>query len=617
MKLLFTKFFYSCLVVFIPLFLHAQTKFAASISPVNAAKDEYITITLSVENGNNIQKISQPDFIDFNLVSGPNQSSSMTNINGIVTQTISLSYILQAKKTGNFIIAASTALVDGKLYKSNAVKISVSNQKSNNPQQQTNTSPFAATDFFDEPAPRKIYDDYILRNGETVQDKVSKNMQLKALADKTICYVGEPIIATYKLYTRLQSESILSKNPSFNGFSVIDIVEGMNYQSNNIHEMLNGREYNVYEIRKAQLYPLIAGDFTLETATLDNKLTFMQNDNNASNYGSSIKETVSLSSKPVSIKVKPLPSAGKPENFNGAVGNFTIEASVEKNNLSTDDMGKLIITIAGKGNMQLLTSPKIQWGKSFEPFEIKATDNTDNKTIPVSGSKTFEIPFVITDTGINTIPAIEFSYFNPTTSAYKTVSSSAINLKITKSNGKIISEITTKKKQQSSSLFKNFFKHRWMIISLVVTIILLSMFFGIKKEKKKEDLVIKKQSAEKPIVGTKNKLNETVFSNKNHLQKTENCLINEDCNDFYNHLNIELKKFLAAKFLINIEIINSKTMTLELENSNLNNTVILELSELMQEIERQLYTPFERTEKIRFVYAQAQTIIQLLNKVNI
>jgi hypothetical protein len=615
MKLFFTKLFYCSCVLLMPFFLQAQTKFIASVSPSQAGKDEYITLTLSVENGNNVQQISHPDFTDFNVVSGPNQSSSMMNVNGVVTQTISLSYILQAKKPGNFTIAACTAIADGKSYKSNAVKVLVSNQKSNKPQQQTNNSPFAGMDVFDEPAPQKIYDDYILRNGETVQDKVSKNMHLKAQTDKTVCFVGEPIIATYKLYTRLQSESILSKNPSFNGFSVIDMVQGMNRQSDNKHEILDGREYNVYEIRKAQLYPLMAGDFTLETATLDNKLSFVKYDNGAGNYGTNINETVSLSSKPLNVKVKPLPDAGKPENFSGAVGNFTIEAAVEKKIFSTDEMGKLKITIEGKGNMQLLTAPEIQWAKGFEVFEAKVADNTDAKTIPVSGSKTFEIPFAVTDTGATKISPIQFSFFDPTTGTYKTVSSTGIILQITKGTGKPISEVLAIQKTKPTSFFNDFFKHRWMIISLIIGIIFISLIFWFKKEKKKETLVEKKKEEEKVIIAeTKNEVDLIAFSNKNHLQKTENCLTKDDCNDFYTHLNFELKTFLAVKFSMNKEDVNSKTVSLELEKSNLDNATIVEATQLMQEIELQLYTPFERTEKIKEVYSNAQTIIQQLNK---
>jgi BatD DUF11 like domain len=582
MKLIFTKLFYcSCFLLF-SIIANAQTKFIATISPAQAGKDEYITLILAVENGNNVQQISHPDFSDFNVVSGPSQSVSTITINGAVTQKISLTYILQAKKAGSFLIGASTALVDGKSIKSNTVKILVSGKASKNTQQQSNNSPLAGFSFFDEPVQRKVYDDYILRNGETVQDKVSKNMILKAEVNKTTCFVGEPIIASYKLYTRLQSESMLTKNPSFNGFSVIDIVQGVNQSASN-HENLNGREYNVYEIRKAQLYPLLPGDAMLESATLDNKITFVKYDKAAGN--SAINENVSLSSKVIGIKVKPLPEAGKPANFNGTVGNFQIEAVVEKNNFSTDDMGKLQITITGNGNMQLLTAPEVQWGKGFEAFEIKITENIDNTTVPISGRKIFEIPFVVKDTGTQTIAPIAFSFFDPATARYKTVSSSSIQLTIKKGDGKIVNNIVKNETKKNTSFFNYFFKNRWVIIFSMAAIFLVSILFWVYKDQKKVKKEIEKEIKENEADALIKKDIIEIDYKKNYLLKTEQCLNKEDCSNFYTNINDELKSFFSIRLGIAKENINSKTIAAEMDNVGLDNNISIIAQSLFRDIE--------------------------------
>jgi hypothetical protein len=609
MKPFFTRLFYCSCFILLSFITKAQTKFIATISPSQAGKDEYITLTLAIENGNNVQQISHPDFSDFNVISGPSQSISTTNINGVVSQKVALTYILQAKKTGSFSIGASTALVDGKSIKSNTVKVSVSAKTSTNNQQQNNTSPLAGFDIFDEPVQRKVYDDYIMRKGETVQEKVSKNMILKAEANKTSCFVGEPVIATYKLYTRLQSESMLTKNPSFNGFSVIDIVQRVN-QSANTHENLNGRDFNVYEIRKAQLYPLLAGDATIETATLDNKITFVKYDNTTGN--NAFNETVILTSKPISIKVKPLPEAGKPTNFTGAVGNFQIEAVVEKNSFSTDETGKLQITISGNGNMQLLTAPEVQWGKGFEAFEVKATEDIDNTTVPISGRKTFEIPFVVTDTGTQLIAPISFSFFDPSTASYKMVSSSSIKLTISKGDGKTVNSILVNEKKKDTSYFTYFFQHRWIIIFSIAAIFLLSILFWVYNDQKKIKKEIEKEIKENEVIIKKNTV--VIDYKKNYLEKTEHCLNKEDCNDFYTNINDELKTFFAIRLGANKENINSKTIATEMDNAGLDNNNSLLAQALFRDIEWQLYTPYERSEKMNETYATAQTLIQQMSK---
>jgi hypothetical protein len=517
----------------------SQTKFYASATPAKAGIDEYITYTLTIENGKSVEQINHPEFSDFVTVSGPNQFSSQTNRNGVVTQSVSLSYILQPKKSGNFNIGASTATIEGKNYKSNTVSISVSNKKSStkNPSA-TNQSPFAAFDLFDEPKPQKRFEDYILRNGETVQENVSRNMQLRLQTDKTSCYVGEPILATYKLFTRLQSESNVSKNPSFNGFSVVDMLPQIDQNPYN-HESLNGREYNVYTIRKAQLYPLQSGAIELEPATLDNKITFVKNENGNNTM---FEESVSLTSKPVTIQVKPLPETGKPENFTEAVGNFSIDASVEKNNFSTNETGKLLITISGKGNMQLLTIPEIEWPGNVEIYETKITDNINNSTIPISGSKTFEIPFTIADTGSHNIPAIKLSFFDPATGSYKMVSTKSILLSIFKGIGNVASSVALpSKKAKPVSLLNKLFASRWLVILLLASIIIVGFIFWVTKEKKKEKQIVLEEIKKEEV-----KINTPVYlsPNINYLEKTENCLMKDDCIDFYSLLS---KKILIAK----------------------------------------------------------------------
>jgi hypothetical protein len=610
MNTLFTKLLYCSCLLFVANFCKAQTKFVATINPAQAGINEYITLKLTVENAQNVQQINPPALNDFNLVSGPNQESAVNNVNGVVTQSISLSYILQPKKPGTYNIGYATAIIADKTYKSNAVKVSVSNKKSSNSNATSNSSPFAAFDLFDEPKPRAAYDDYILRKGETVQDKVSKNMRLKLQTDKTVCYVGEPILASYKLYSRLQSESNLAKNPSFNGFSVVDMMQ-QNDQYANTQETLDGRAYNVYIIRKAQLYPLQDGAIELEAASLDNKITFLKYENGAGNNGTMVTENVSLSSKPIIINVKPLPEKNKPTNFSGAVGNFSIEATVEKNTFTTDETGKLLITINGKGNMQLLTAPEIEWQQGFEAFDTKIIDNTNNTTIPLSGSKIFEIPFAVFNAGNYALPKISFSFFDVASGMYKTVSAAEIKITITKGLG-INNKISTSKKATVSSSPSKF---PYLLIAILFAVIgfLSAIFFWVRKTKK-EKIVLPKMEKEEIKLENKSNIPEDFSFNKNYLEKTEACLATANCNDFYTIINAEFKSFLSNKYRTAKEQLNSKSLLAEMDKAGVDNSIMLQTQQLLQDIEWQLYTPFVRNEKLNDMYARAQTIIQMLIK---
>src|SRR5437868_4361561 len=110
-------------------------------------------------------------------------------------------------------------------------------------------SPFANLnfDFPSEPSTHR-FEDYILKKGESVNDKVQKSLFIKLDVSKTSCFVGEPIIASYKLYTRLRSETTVTNAPSFDGFSVSEL-EINDHNAAGV-EKYNGREYNVYTLRK-------------------------------------------------------------------------------------------------------------------------------------------------------------------------------------------------------------------------------------------------------------------------------------------------------------------------------------------------------------------------------
>jgi len=620
MNALFTKLIYCFFVLLASLDAAAQTKFIASVNPVQAGKDEYITLTLTVKNGNNVQNITPPALPDFNIVSGPNTTSEQNSINGVVSQSVSLSYILQAKKPGSYKIDAATALVNGRTFRSNNLNLVVSKKVADNGQQNNNVnspmqSLLSGADPFNEPQRDVQFSDYILRKGDNIQEKVGKNMQLKLQCNKTTCYVGEPLLATYKLYSRLRSESSLSKNPSFNGFSVVEMMQ-QNDPTVVSTEQLNGRTYNVYTIRKAQLYPLQAGETELESASLDNRITFIKySGNSGNNYyidpNAMVTEMVTLSSKPMSIFVKPLPEIGKPDGFKGAVGNFTIESSLEKNKFSTDETGKLFITITGSGNMQLLTLPDITWPSTFEVFDTKLTDNTDNKTVPISGSKSFEILFSVGKEGNYQIPIINFSFFDPASGTYKKLSTGNIQFFVTKSTGKGDS---AKQKMQIENkkelpFLDAIFEKRWLIILLIVGIIITILIFRLTKDKKVKDKLIKIASVDSTIQHTTEPV---IFIHENPLTKTEDCLFKNECESFYVIINEEIKIYLSKRFNMPVENLNGKTLSAVMDKAGIDNNTILETNSVIQDIEWQLYTPFERNEAINEMYARAQNIVQVL-----
>lgn len=599
-----------------------QAKLRAVFTPSEIGKDEYTTLRIIIENATDIRSVTPPKFKDLDLVSGPQQEFGESTVDNVVSRYAAVSYILHPRRSGTIVLSPATAIIDGKKHSTGSIKLSVSKKGSG---RATAPNPFAMLNPMQREQPREAFNDFILKKGEHVADKVNRNMHMITETNKKSCYVGEPIVASYKLYTRLKNESRLAKNPSFNGFSVVDLQRPD--ETGYAREKLNGKEYNVYTIRKAQLYPLQDGNIELEPATLDNRIRFLKED--VSNLNENIDgflndvflgadaiitEVVSLTSKPVTIVVKPLPEAGKPGFFNGAVGAFGISATLEKNNFAQDETGKLYLVISGRGNLQLVTAPEIKWPQQLEVFEPQVTDQLEMASVPVSGRKVFEIPFTVPAPGNYTVPAIAFAYFDPTTESYQVVHTAAIPFTVSMGSGKPNYTLDTIVHAPPKSFSQQMGENRGWVVGSIGLLIALGLFVWVRHDKKQH-----RNLAVAPVVeaeaAEENQTNNILASlaaaaPQNPLSLSEDCLQSEDCRAFYTLLNQEFKTFLAAKFSIGAQELTAKSVTYQMDKAAIDNELALKTQQLLQDIEWQLYTPFERNDAMHDYYARCQEVVQ-------
>jgi hypothetical protein len=541
----------------------AQVKFSVICPDKKIGKNDLLQIQFKVEGATNVDNITPPSFDNFIIVEGPNQQRSISSINGKVSQSVAIGFSLQPTTTGKFTIKSATARVDGNDYKTNPITVqvvagSVVQQNNNNP----NLPPFPNFNFDLSPAPvTHQFDDYILKPGENVAQKTKENLFLKLDVDKKSCYVDEPVVATYKLYTRLPSETTITDAPSFNGFSVNDL----DVNNNATQEKYNGRMYNVYTLRKVELYPLQPGNITLDPVVADNKITFIKSEyaNSQHNDGffdmfdnfgqaalppeAQITQNVTLKSTPVTITVKPLPAQNKPSDFRGAVGNFTITSSLEKNEITTDDAGTLKLTVTGKGSIQLINAPSINWPPGIDGYEAKVKDNVDKTKVPIQGGKIFSYPFTVSKAGKYTIDSIAFSYFDPATSSYKTLRTAPLEITVKKGKGILFKKEAAKNPADTNALFSKRTELTAGII-LIVLIIFVVLFLMIKKRKDENDL--KKNIKVDDVKNQTNDKTEEYLIPQSPLTEAYEKLIEGNSNEFYHVLDASLKKYLCSKFKV-------------------------------------------------------------------
>ena len=139
-----------------------------------------------------------------------------------------------------------------------------------------------------------------------------------------------------------------------------------------------------------------------------------------------------LTSDPIPIEVLPLPATGKPEQFTGAVGQYQMTTTVEPNRAKIGDPMELRISLAGSGALDNTPVPEPASWNGFKTHpatsEIEYTDLRH-----LSSRKQFKRMIIPTDSKLTHVPALQFSYFDPVTEQYVTLTTPPTPVEITAS----------------------------------------------------------------------------------------------------------------------------------------------------------------------------------------
>lgn len=369
------------------------------------------------------KSFAPPTFDGFDVLAGPatSQGSSISIVNGKMTKSVnySITYVLMPTRSGELRIGEAEVAVDGVKYRTRVTPVEVraaganasggGSQARESRQQQSGES-------LEQRAGNQIgKDDVMLR---------------LALSRRSV-YKGEPIRATLKLYSRVNvAGSEGAKIPAFNGFwsQQLDIEQGP------FRETLDGKVYEAYNIAEYLLYPQQSGRLTIEPSELTVFVqVVVQNPRNYDPFFGGGREIYNvrraLRTPEVAVEVKEFP-AGAPASFTGAVGRYTMEATLSTDSVSANSAANINVRIAGSGNLKFMQSPTLVLPSSFEMYDVKPTEQIRNSSSGSTGYRSFEYPFIPRAEGDYTIAPIEFSYFNPETAKYVTLRSEEFTLAV-------------------------------------------------------------------------------------------------------------------------------------------------------------------------------------------
>jgi len=376
----------------------ADIQINSVVSPTKASINSYVTLSITI-SGTDARKAGRPilkNTPDFDVRSS-GQSTQYRFINGQSSYEITYTYTLIPKKTGIFEVG-SVAVSDGSVnYGAKGTKVEI----------------VAA-----------LPDEGSAQRSATTE--VNENIFIQTHVDNEKPYVGQQITLTFELYNRLTLWGDTNyEPPSTTGFWAVDLPK-----IEPATKVMDNRLFQ-YNAIKTALFPTTSGELTIGPATL----TY-----NTGGFFSSQRSRV-LSSKEITIDAQPLPVKGKPANFSGAVGNYTISASANITNIRVGDVVTVTVTVAGTGNLDLITSLNTPDLSAFKSYDPKVSKTITNSGFVVGGGKTWEYILMPKSQGNLTVRPFTLSFFNPEDRSYHTLSTDSINLIVAPGESSVLNQI--------------------------------------------------------------------------------------------------------------------------------------------------------------------------------
>ncbi len=593
--------------LFISYWANAQTpSFVAQVSKNRVTVGEVFQIAFTL-NGSG-SNLAYPNLNDFDIYSGPNQSQSMSMVNGNISQSTTISLFIAAKKEGKFTIGPASVLSSGQKLETKPIIIEVSKAAT---QQQSNQNPQSGQPQQNQKQEKNQYASEI--SGD--------DLFVRTYLSKTKCYLGEQITLTQKVYSRVDLRGFQNvKFPPYNGFW--SQQENSNQQINLRQENVNGVTYYVADYCTVYLFPQRTGALTIEPVELDcivRRQTKRQPRNIFEQFfgaGGYEDVAIKVKSKPVKVDVQDLPTENKPLEFSGAVGDFGYKAELDKYQVKANEAVNLKITISGKGNIKLLEPLKLNLPESFETYDPKINENVKTNG-GVSGSITYNYLIIPREKGEYTLSNLNFNYFDADKKRYVSLPSPDIKLTVLEGDPGSAQIITPTKKGIKESendiryiktgnlglkkADEEFFSSTMHYLLLILPTLLFfgALFFVRQRIKANSDIIAVKERKAAKLA-------------KKQLNITEKHMLSNNKDLFFSEVLNALNKYIGDKFALPIADLSKERITEMLLSKHVKDETAKQLISTLNTCEYAKYAPSAVTGDLKQVY---QDTIELISKI--
>ncbi|MBO6575272.1 MAG: protein BatD [Rhodothermales bacterium] len=402
----------------------AQIRVLASVSEPTIGTEETVAYTLEVRGVRSLDTPAPPETDGLALAqSFPSRQTSMSIVNGAVTQSISFSWIYRPIREGQATFQGVTISVNGSQYTTDPIAITVIPQAQRPsrraPARQNPFAPFQRVD--PQPTPEQV-------------DPDARDLFIDVVPSTRNAVHNEQITIAYQLYFRegIQlRQSRLTDSWDAEGFW----REEMEVEQRPIPQVVvrDGLRYNRITLMRAAVFPTRSGDLTVDPLRIESEAVLPSRSSDPMERFFSLQrrfQPVELSSAPLRLTVSPLP-AGAPDEFQGAVGDLRFSAEFDRTELEVGESLQLTVRISGDGNLATLAPPAFEAPGAFERYDPQVSSSLDRTGQELRGSKTFTWVLVPRSNGTFEMPAVRYAWYDPGSGRYQRAGTEPVTITVT------------------------------------------------------------------------------------------------------------------------------------------------------------------------------------------
>ncbi|WP_420458550.1 BatD family protein [Neolewinella sp.] len=370
---------------------HQDITFTAELSKERMLKNSTVEYNLTLRNAQG-EQLTPPEFKDFEVLQGPNRSIGTTIVNGVATSQMTLSWMLQPKRTGTLTVGAATVRAAGRTYRANSKSVEVLEVDDN--------ALTAAPENF---------------------------LRVEVSTDRA--YVGQQIILNLNLYASVNPISRnMVREPDLDGFFA---RPRRRFDASPVGVMEGGREYQRRTLASLALFPIKSGRLLIDPYRMVIGAVRLRTN---SSFTRRYTEQIPVNSDTVYIDVQELPQP-RPAGFSGGVGTYTANVQIDRDRMTTDDALKVVLQVVGQGDVQRLEAPtpvdEADWN-IYDP-QVTQEEFLDSPS-GMFGRKTFEYQLVPKREGNYTV-APTVTYFNTDSQQYVSLVPESFEVVVTGGSG--------------------------------------------------------------------------------------------------------------------------------------------------------------------------------------